>query len=132
MGPRLGRPARKQPKFNCKAEGKYNKLKNFKLEVNNVFTTYNTSQTEQLAIIKNWLGRKGLQFIESLTQMEKERCNTTEGLFITFNNKFKHQFNETMESLQFHKLSRQTKENTEEWIGSLSLAVVECNYREVE
>ena len=77
----------KQPNFNWEAEDKYNKLKNFRLEVNNIFKSYNMSQTEQLAIIKSWLGRKGLQFIESLTQMEQERYNTTEGLFTKFNNK---------------------------------------------
>ena len=38
----------------------------------------NTPQIEQLAIVKNWLGRKGLQFIESLTQTEKDRCCTLE------------------------------------------------------
>ena len=52
MGPRLGRPAMKQPNFNWEAEDKYNKLKNFRLEVNHIFKSYNTPQTEQLAIIK--------------------------------------------------------------------------------
>ena len=36
-------------------------------------------QTEQLAIEKNWLGRKGLQFLESLTNEEKLTCNMLEG-----------------------------------------------------
>ena len=36
-GPRLSRPAIKQSNFNCKAEDKYNKLKNFRIEVNNIF-----------------------------------------------------------------------------------------------
>ena len=65
-------------------------------------------------------------------QMEQERCNTTEGLFTTFNNKFKPQFNETIKSLQSFKLIRQTKENAEEWMGRLRLAAVEYNYREVD
>ena len=42
----------KQPNFNCKAEDKYNELKNFRLEVKNIFKPYNTPQTEQLAVIK--------------------------------------------------------------------------------
>ena len=67
MGPRLGGPAMKQPNFNWEAEHKCNRLKNFRLEVNTVFKSYNTTQMEQLAIIKNWLGRKGLKFIKSLT-----------------------------------------------------------------
>ena len=123
-GPRLGRT-------NCEAEDKYNKLKNFRLEIN-IFKMYNTPQTEKLSIAKNWLDRKGLLIIESLTQMEKERCNTMKGIFTAFNNKFKPQFNETIKPLQFHKLSRQTKENTEEWMGRLRLAAVECKYREVD
>ena len=65
-------------------------------------------------------------------QMEHKRCNTTEGLFITLNNKFKPHFNETIKSLQFCKLGRQTKENTEEWMGWLRSVAVECKYREVD
>ena len=34
--------------------------------------------------------------------------------------------------MQFHKQSRQAKENAEEWMGRLRLAVVECNYKEVD
>ena len=64
--------------------------------------------------------------------MEQEGCNTTEGLFTTFNNTFKPHFNETIKSLQLHKLSRQAKENAEEWMGRHRLAAVECNYREVD
>ena len=30
-------------------------LKTFRLEVNNILTMYNTPQTEQLAMVKNWL-----------------------------------------------------------------------------
>ena len=55
-----------------------------------------------------------------------------EGLFTSFNNKFKPQFIETIKLLQFHKLSRQTKENAEEQMGRLRLAAVECNYREID
>ena len=117
-GPRLGEPAMKQPNFNWETEDKYNELKSFRLEVNNIFKSCNTPQVGQLAIMKNWLGRKGLQFIESLMQTERERCNTTEGLFTTFSNKFKPQFNETIKSLQFHKLSRQAKEMQKNgWAG---------------
>ena len=89
-------------------------------------------KTHGLCIQNNWLGRKGLQFLELLMQMEQERCNTTEGLFITFNNKFKPQLNETINSVHVCKPSRQTKQNKEEWMGRLRLAEVECNYREVD
>ena len=130
MGPRLCGPAMKQLNFNWEADDKYNKHKNFMLKVNNISKSYNTPQAEQLTIIKNWLVRKGLQFTESLMQTEGERCNTMEGLVTTFKNKCKLHFNETIKSLQFNKLPRQAKESTEEWVGRLRLAVVECNYRE--
>ena len=58
-------------------------------------------------MVKSWLGRKGLQFIELLTETEKDKCSTLEGLFEILTNKFKPQFNKTRKSLQFHKLSRQ-------------------------
>ena len=130
-GPWLGRPVMKHPNFNWEAEDKYNKLKNFRLEVNNFFQILQHPTNRKASNYKNWLGRKGLKGIASLTQMEQERCNTT-GLFTTFKIKFNPQFNETIRSLQFHKLSRQTKENAEEWMDRLRLTVVECNYREVD
>ena len=56
-GPRLDGPMLKQPAFNWEAEDKHSKLKNFILEVNNVFTLYSMSQAEQVT-------RKGLQLLE--------------------------------------------------------------------
>ena len=53
VGPRLGWPTMKQLTFNWEAENKYNKLKNLRLEVNNIFKLYNMPQTDQLAVIKN-------------------------------------------------------------------------------
>ena len=95
-GPKIGRPAMKQPTFNWETEDKYSKLKTFRLEVNNILSTYNTPQAEQLVMVKNWLGRKGLQFLETLTNEEKTTCSTLEGLFETLSSKFKLQFNETI------------------------------------
>ena len=69
--------------------------------------------------------------MESLTHTEKERCDMTEGLFEILINKFRPQFNETIKSLQFHKLSRQNGENAEEWMGKFWLSVIECNYKEL-
>ena len=71
-------------------------------------------QTEQLAIVKNWLGRKEIQVLESLTNEEKVTCSMLDGLFETLTNKFGPQFNKTIKSLQFHKLSRQDGESAEE------------------
>ena len=81
VGPKISGPIIKQPTFNWEAEDKYSELKSFRLEVNNVFKSYNMPQTENIAIIKNWLGRKGLHFLETLTLTEQERCNTMEGIY---------------------------------------------------
>ena len=56
-GPKIGGPAMKQPTFNWEVEDKYIKLKTFKLEVNNILTTYSRPQAQQLAMVKNWVGR---------------------------------------------------------------------------
>ena len=131
-GPNIGSAAIKQPTFNWEAEDKYSELKTFRLKVNKILSSYTTSQMEQLMMVKNWLGRKGLQFLETLINTEKVACDTLEGLFNILTSKFKPQFNETIKSLQFRKLSRNDGENTEEWMGRLRVAAVECNYQEVD
>ena len=88
-GPKLGIPTRKQPTFIWDTQDKYNKLKTFRLEVNNVLSLSNNQGADKLAVVKNWLGRKGLQYLETLTTAEKETCNTLEDLFETLSNKFK-------------------------------------------
>ena len=100
-GPKMDRPAMKQPTFNWEVDNKCNEFETFRLEGNNVLSTYNASQTEQLAIVKNWLGRKGLPFLESLRNEEKVMCSMLEGLCKTLTNKFRLQFNETIKSLHF-------------------------------
>ena len=116
-GPKVGGPTMKQPMFNWNAQDKYSELKTFRLEVNNILSTYNTQQADKLAQVKNWLGRKGLQYLETLTNAEKETCNTLEGIFQTLSKKFKPQYNEISKSLQFRKLYQHEEENVEEWIG---------------
>ena len=69
-GPKIGSLTMKQPMFDWDAEDKYSKLKTFRLEVNNVLSTYNAPQTDKLALVKNWLGRKGLQYLKTLTTTE--------------------------------------------------------------
>ena len=44
-----------------------------------MLTTYNAQETDTM--VKNWLGRKGLHYIESLMESKKETCSTLEGLF---------------------------------------------------
>ena len=131
-GPKLGSPTMKQPTFNWEAPDKYSELKTFRLEVNNVLSTYNIPEAEKLAVVKNWLGRKGLHYLETLTMAEREMCNTVEGLFEMLANKFKPQYNETIKSLQFRKLYWFKNENVEYWKGRLQVAAVECNYQEVD
>ena len=67
-------------------------------------STYNAQETDKIAMVKNWLGRKGLHYIESLTEGEKEVCSTLEGLFDMLATKFRPQYNETIKSLQFRKI----------------------------
>ena len=89
---------------------------------------YNAQEQDKITMVKNWLGRKGLHYLESLTHA----CNTLQGLFNTLAMKFKPQFNETIKLLQFRKLYRLEGESTEEWMGRLQIAAVECNYKEVD
>ena len=113
--PKIGRPALKQPTFNWEADDKYSELKTFRLEVNSILTMYKSHQTEQLAMVENWLGR-----IHRVTnKCRKDTCSTLEGLFKILTNKFRHQFNKMTKLLHFHKLSRQDGENAEEWMSRL-------------
>ena len=75
---------------------------------------------DKLALVKNWLGRRGLQYLEMLTMAEKETCNTLEGLFETLCNKFKPQYNDTIKlHYSVRKLYRNENDNVEEWMGRL-------------
>ena len=80
--PRIGVPTIKQPTFDWNAEDKYSELKTFRLEVNNVLSTYNTLETDKLAAVKNYLGRKGLQYLETLMTTEKETYNTLQKAYL--------------------------------------------------
>ena len=48
-----------------------------------MISTYNTRDQEKIAMVKNWLGRKGLHYIETLTEVEKHPCGTLQGLIDT-------------------------------------------------
>ena len=50
------------------------------------------------------MGRKGIHYIESLIEGEKERYGTLQGLFDTLATKFRPQYNQTIKSLQFRQL----------------------------
>ena len=94
-GPKLGGPTLKQPTFDWEVQDKYKELKTFKLEVSKVLSTYGMPEAEKLAVVKKWLGRKGLNYLETLTLAEKEACNILDGLFDMLAIKFKPQYNGT-------------------------------------
>ena len=52
--------------------------------------TYNTQEQDKIVLVKNWLGRKGLHYIEILTETEKQACSTLQGLFDTLAKKLDH------------------------------------------
>ena len=94
--PKIGGPMLREPNFNWESTDKYTEWKAFILEVRNVLTTYNLQETEKIAMVKKWIGRKGLHYIKSLTEGEKERCGTLEGLFNMLAAKFRSQYNQTI------------------------------------
>ena len=96
-----------------------------------MLSTYNAQETDKIAMVKNWLGKKGLHYIETLTECEKEVCSSLEGLFSTLAAKFKPQY-ETIKSLQFQKLYRLEGKSADEWMGRLHVAATKCNYRELD
>ena len=117
-GPKLGSPALKLPNFNWEAADKYMEWKVFILEVRNVLSTYNAQDQDKVAMVRNWLGRKGIHYIESITEGEKEACNTLQGLFDALATKSRLQFDETIKSLQFRKLYRlEVKVQRNGWEG---------------
>ena len=75
--------------------------------------------------------RKGLHYIESITEAEKQVCSTLQGLFDTLSANFQPQFNKMKKSLQFRKLCRVEDQSTEEWMGQLCM-VAECGYKEID
>ena len=87
---------------------------------------------DKITIVKNWLGKKGLHYIESITEAEKQACSTLQGLFDNLSAKFQPQCNETIKSLQFRKLCRVEDESAEEWMGHLCMAAAECWYKEID
>ena len=128
----IGSPALKQPQFNWEAIDEYTEWKAFIPEVRNILSTFNAQEQEKITIVKNWLGRKVLHYLENLTEVEKQACNTLQALFNTLAPKFKPQFNETIKSLQFRKLHSFEGKSAEEQMGRLPMAAADCSYREVD
>ena len=103
-----------QPAFNQKVPDRYVELLNFEMDVENVLPLEAYDPSEEGAIIKNWLGREGVQFIQTLTNAEKEACKSTTGVFNALKEKFRQQHNEMILSLLYCKLQRKGNESTQE------------------
>ena len=58
------------------------------------------------------------------------KMQNNSGLFGIPSDKFNHQHNETILSLQYWKLTREQNENEEECIGNLSIKADKCGYKE--
>ena len=56
---------------------------NIEMQVTNIPETkaYELTEEEKVPVIKNWLGWKGLQLLQTSTHEEKEKWTTIEGLF---------------------------------------------------
>ena len=80
---KVGGLALKQPQFNWDMADKYTEWTAFILEVRNVIPTYNAHEQEKMVMVKNWLGRKGLHYIESLTDVANQACGTLQELIET-------------------------------------------------
>ena len=93
---------------------------------------YYLQEHDKITIVKNWLGRKGLNYIESKTEAENQVCSTLQGLFDTVSAKFWPQFNEMIKLLQFRELCRVEVERAYEWMGCLCMAAAECGYKETD
>ena len=67
----------KQSSINWKSQDKYLGLCNFKIKVMNIVltNTYNIHKSKIVPnIIMNWLGHKGLKFVQTLNDTEQEKC----------------------------------------------------------
>ena len=69
--PKMSGPIMKQPTFHRSTNEKYAELRNFMVQVSGMLQNVNLGQTEGVSVIKNWLGREGLQLIVTLTQEEE-------------------------------------------------------------
>ena len=75
MEPKLGWPTLKQPTFNWGATDKYTELENVRLEVNDIFKSYNENDTENINYQK--LATQTRYAIHRhFTKAEQETCNT--------------------------------------------------------
>ena len=80
-GPKISGPVMKQTNFDWEVANKYNELKNFRLEVNNIFRSYNMPHTETVNNCEQMVRQERPTIHRIQTHTEKEKCNTIEDLF---------------------------------------------------
>ena len=96
----------KQPTFDWKAQNKYPELLNLEIEEKKCHDqNYNITDSEKVLVIMNWLGCKGLHFMQ--TEEDQEICKSSASLSTIFNAKFKQQYNWTILSKQYFTFSRE-------------------------
>ena len=74
--PRQTEPTLSQPAFDWKAPDRYVELLNFEIKVATILQAKVSDLTdeEKVSTIKNCSGKEGFQFIQTLTNTEKEVC----------------------------------------------------------
>ena len=67
--------------------------------------TYEYNEEDKVPVIRNWLGREGLQLLQTNPNLEKGACKTV-GLFATLDQKFKLWHSKTILPLQYCKVEK--------------------------
>ena len=88
--------------------------------VPNIYLTneYEIKKAEKVPIVKNSLGREGLQFIQTLTNAKHKPCKIVEGPFeVLWGNSS--QNTNTVLSFEYCLIYRQVDQTRQEWMGRL-------------
>ena len=113
------------------AQGRHIKLLNFEMKVMKILEAkaYEITDEEKIPVIKNWLGRRGLQLIKTFTKKGKEKCKMPKGLFPVLSHKLKPCHNKIVLLLQYLKLKRKSHKSNQEWMGRLCTKAAEYDYK---
>ena len=87
------------------------------------------SKKGKVSMLKNWLGREGLFFIQTPTNAEKEACKSATGLFNVLKGKLRPQHNKMILSIQYCKLQRKKNESIQEVMGRFHIKAAKCNHK---
>ena len=104
----------------------------FDMEVLNILETkaYKLAGEEKVQVIKNWLGRKGLQFIKTFTDEGNENARLQKGVFSVLSHEFRLHHNWIVFSLQYLKLKRKANKLAQEWMGRMQTKGAEYDNKE--